>query len=239
MEGLMIAVLVPVACALLPPFVDLYSGCRRQNAILKEMEIYRRWRGWEAAEAREALRKAINQSIVQLHLSKRDRNIAILLFICGAFYLILGINVFEGHLSTTFLLIMEGLAMGVMGAAYLRTYRKKADRVGSGKSGALKRELGPINAELEKAMSCEYCRGEKPLIAIQDDLFGVGAIIEADELRVCGIYDGGYPNGDERVKIKVCPKCGAKLPVDGARGPSTLEELAPALARAGKDPAAS
>lgn len=236
---MVIAVLVPVACALLPPFINLYSGCRQQNAILKEMEICRRWEEWGTAEERETLRKAINRSIAQLHFSKRDRNIAILFDISGAFYIILGALELGAHREMALILIVEGLAMVGLGVSFFRAYRKKADRAGSGKSGVLESEPAPVNAELEEAMSCEYCRGEKPLIAIQDDLFGVGAIIEADELRAYGIYDGGYPNGDERVKIEVCPKCGAKLPVDGAHGPFALEDLVPDLARVDEDPAAS
>lgn len=73
-------------------------------------------------------------------------------------------------------------------------------------------------------MSCEYCRGEKPLVAIEDDLFGVGAVIEGDELRVYSLYDGCCCAGDERSKIAVCPKCTAPLPALEWTA-NTLEEL--------------
>lgn len=47
-------------------------------------------------------------------------------------------------------------------------------------------------------MSCEYCQGDKLLIGIEDDLFGVGAVIEGDELRVYSLYDGCCCAGEEK-----------------------------------------
>lgn len=74
-------------------------------------------------------------------------------------------------------------------------------------------------------MSCKYCRGEEPLIAITDDLAGVGAVIEGARLRVYGVYDGFCEAGDESASIGYCPKCGGGLPAEGAVATHDLADL--------------
>lgn len=65
-------------------------------------------------------------------------------------------------------------------------------------------------------MSCEYCRGEKPLLAdgcYPSDLMEIA--IAGTCLKVHVTCDG-YDAADELIPLRVCPMCGSWLSQGGA-----------------------
>ena len=59
-------------------------------------------------------------------------------------------------------------------------------------------------------MSCEYCRGEKHLVAPDDEIGGIESMIDGDKL-IIRFHEGAAFMDEQAIRIGFCPKCGTEI----------------------------